>query len=373
MKYILWGRGVDAERFYYQYRNKINILFCVDSNCCEGSRFHELEVYPPEAVDGVDAKILIATRQYYYEIKETLTNKGYLEYQDFIYCFDFDKKIVFIHGNCHCRVIKKYLQSSDIFSKNYMFGDWPFIFEFDEEGLDEQKLKACDVFIHQDIQRNNSKGYCFSDEYILPKLKKDCIEICIPNLYDFPKAMFFSQSKINPRGGKIGRRDNPFSYAEEAIDKAISENIFEETEILDMLQGDFEDYGVIQNQWKSDLLKWRIREEGWDIAIIDFIEENYQKKQLFYDIGHPSNHLLKEMANRILRLLGIDELVKDIDAEWELDAHEVPVYPCIRRALCLEWAQQFLRKNSFEKIILGNSNMDLEEYIREYIYWSYTK
>lgn len=32
VKYILWGRGVDAERFYYQYRDKIDILFCVDSN-----------------------------------------------------------------------------------------------------------------------------------------------------------------------------------------------------------------------------------------------------------------------------------------------------------------------------------------------------
>lgn len=373
MKYILWGRGVGAERFYYQYRDKIDILFCVDSNCSEGSRFHELGVYSPEAVTGVDAKILIATSQYYNEIKETLTNKGYLEYQDFIYCFDFDKKIVFIHGNCHCRVIKKYLQSSDIFSENYTFGDWPLIFECDEDGLDEQKLKACDVFIHQDIQGNNSKGYRFSDEYILPKLKKDCIKICIPNLYGFPKAMFFSQSENNPRGGKIGGMDNPFFYAEKVIDKAISENIFDETKVLDMLQGDFENCCVIQNQWESDLLKWRTREESWDIDIIDFIEENYQKKQLFYDIGHPSNYLLKEIANRILKLFKIDELVKDIDAKWELDAHEVPVYPCIRRALSLEWTQQFIRKSSYAKIILGNGHMDFEEYIREYIYWSYIK
>lgn len=184
---------------------------------------------------------------------------------------------------------------------------------------------------------------------------------------------YFSQSKVNQKGGRIGRRDNPFYYAEEVIDKAFSENIFEEAKILDMLQDDFEDYFVIQNQWESDLLKWRTREKSWDINIIDFIEENYQKKQLFYDIGHPSNYLLKEIANRILKLFKIDDLVKDIDAEWELDAHEVPVYPCIRRALSLEWTQQFMRKNSFEKIILGNTYMDFEEYIREYIYWSYTK
>lgn len=194
MKYILWGRGVDAERFYYQYRDKIDILFCVDSNWSGGgSKFHELEVYSPEALTGVDAKILISTSQYYNEIKKTLINKGYLEYQDFNYCFDFDKKIVFIHGNCLCRVIKKYLQSSDFFPKNYVFGDWPLIYECGEEGIDEQKLKACDVFIHQDIQRNNSKGIYFSDEYILPKLKEDCIKICIPNLYGFPKAIFFAE------------------------------------------------------------------------------------------------------------------------------------------------------------------------------------
>lgn len=124
----------------------------------------------------------------YKEIKKQLQDMGFIEYEDFCYCFNIDKKLVFINENCHCGIIKSYLESSSEFSRKYVFGDWPLIFQ--KEVYDERIVKYCDLFIHQDIRKDNSIEYMYSDEYILPKLRNDCVRLCIPNLYGFPKAFF---------------------------------------------------------------------------------------------------------------------------------------------------------------------------------------
>ena len=50
-----------------------------------------------------------------------------------------------------------------------------------------------------------------------------------------------------------------------------------------------------------------------------------------------------------------------------MDAHESPIYPCVRDALGLKWDIQYIRKQG-KKFV---KNMDLAEYIREYIDWCY--
>lgn len=44
-KCILWGTGVDAERFLYRERDYADILYCIDSNREE--MFHGFEVRKP--------------------------------------------------------------------------------------------------------------------------------------------------------------------------------------------------------------------------------------------------------------------------------------------------------------------------------------
>lgn len=46
-EYIIWGTGWEAEKFYYQYHNKINILYFAD-NFNYGRKFYELPIKKPE-------------------------------------------------------------------------------------------------------------------------------------------------------------------------------------------------------------------------------------------------------------------------------------------------------------------------------------
>lgn len=274
-EFVIWGTGLDAEKFYYQYYNKINISHCVD-NFNYGSKWHGLEIMKPDSLIGKKYKILVATSAYYNDIKQQLSEMGFIEYRDFDYCFHVNKKIVFINGNCHCRVIKRYLETSKKFSAHYAFGDFPLVFE--KKDYDENSLKYCDLYIHQDIRKDNSIGYKYSDEYIIPRLKKECIKCCIPNLYGFPKALFYTNHEVNIKGSNIGKIDNPFFYREAIIDSCIEQN-YSFQDICEKLKGEFIIEKEITEQFKHDQRRLLSREEGWDIKISDYLYENYQSVQ----------------------------------------------------------------------------------------------
>lgn len=370
-KYIVWGIGWEAEQFYYQYHDRIDILYFVD-NFNHGRKFYKLEVKKPELATLKRGKILVATSEYYEQIKKQLYEMGFIEHRDFEYCFNVNKKIVFINGNCHCDIIKQYLKTSQKFSQQYAFGDWPFIFQ--NKDYDEKILEYCDLFIHQDIRENNSVGYKYSDEYILPRLRKDCIQCCIPNLYGFPKAMFYKNNKISDENCEHVKVYNPFLYREEIIDDGI-EHRDSFQNIVEKLKGEFVDSDEVIFQFEKDKEALLKREERWDVKISDFIYKKYQKTQLFYDVGHPTNTLLKEISNRILTYLGIDN-TDLVEIDTNVGCYEVPIYECIRKALNIEWADTYFRKksSSASRFVLGGTlEMDLEEYIKEYIWWYYGK
>lgn len=51
----------------------------------------------------------------------------------------------------------------------------------------------------------------------------------------------------------------------------------------------------------------------------------------------------------------------------------MPVYPCIKKALKLEWDVSSLRKKmkGIQRFVLDDKEMNLTEYIREYVWWNY--
>ena len=50
-KYIIWGTGWEAERFYYQYHDKIQIIYFVD-NHNYNRKFYGMDVKSPDKLWG---------------------------------------------------------------------------------------------------------------------------------------------------------------------------------------------------------------------------------------------------------------------------------------------------------------------------------
>ena len=265
------------------------------------------------------------------------------------------------------QIIKEYLLSSTDFCEKYAL--YPFIPIQNLSGkIEEEVLCNCDLFIHQDIQAANEFGYELSDEYVLPKLKDSCFSITVPNLYNLGNGFFPGMSlAANPNNKAICAGKSAFGmfpYTDPVIDKAIREGKDEKT-ILEVCHGEVYTEKEILDNFSQTFTKIEEREKNWDIPIYDFLMSYCKKELLFYDIGHPTNFVLRYIATEVLKMLGCSS--EEIECKWTLGEHQMPIYPIVSKVLELEYKQEYLRTESTGKKLLDD--MDFDEYVKEYIYW----
>lgn len=368
-KIVLFGTGSVAESFYRQFKNEVEILFCVDNTEKQNRTFHNLKILPPLKKNLTDYFVVVAS-SFYYEIRKQLIQLGLKEFVDFTYNGCIKKKIAILHGNCHIEVIREYLMKSCEFSKEYEIYPSVPICNLKEDNFDDSILENCDLFIHQDIQINNPFSIKFSDNYTLKRLKKNCITIIIPNLFGLGQG-FFPQTVRNPRNKMYnGDPSGMFPDGDENIIRLMEQNL-SINEIVNILTTkDVYNSDKVIDNFNYYIEKIRRREENWDIKILDDILKKYRLEKLFYDIGHPTNSILEEISKGILRKLDIFDDEKII-LDSCLEMHEVPIYPGVCESLGLQFNENIIRKKSIKK--LRDVKMNFEEYIREYIEWCYTE
>lgn len=195
------------------------------------------------------------------------------------------------------------------------------------------------------------------------------IEITVPHLFGLGKA-FFPQSAWNQRNEWInnaGDVNGMFPHADVIIDKCVKEGMSTDDIITYCKSDDALDREAIVTNFDIYMEKIKEREKAWDIKIYDFIKQKYRNEKLFYDVGHPTNVIMKKICRDILNILGIEE--SNIYTDENMDMHENPVYPAVKHWLKMEWDEQEIRKSGSAKKCC--SKMDFEEYIREYLWWNY--
>ena len=183
-KYVLYGVGLDCEIFCYKNKDIIpQIAYCIDKNR-NGEFYYGIPIYSlNDAPDLSSHTILVTTRwELYEQIKPLLAERNLSEYKNFMWHCCFQKKIVLINMNCYSYTLPAYLNESTFFRTHYCIIPTPRIHENTAKCIDDNLICNCDIFIHQDIQANNTYGYLLSDEYILSRIKPSCISITVPNL-----------------------------------------------------------------------------------------------------------------------------------------------------------------------------------------------
>ncbi len=374
---VIFGTGLDAVKCAYSFYNRgICIKYFLNNNS-RIDTFLGCPVYEPDSKylsDKVYVIVAVGTMPTYLVLSKQLKELHLGEFTDFIYYKWIDKKLVLLHGNCHMTVIHAYLESSKKFSTKYAIYPNPLIQENREKRIDSRVLENCDLWIHEDIQKDNIYGYFLSDTYIRQKWRgtgrgNEKKEIIIPHLFGLGKA-FFPQYGWNKRNEKINNaRDTNgmFPHSDCIIDRCVEEGMIVE-DIITFCKSDLAlDEETIFQNFEVYMKKIMEREKSWDISIYDFILLNYKKNKLFYDAGHPTNTILKKICEDILNKLDIKE--ENIYTNINLDTHEIPVYPVVRHSLKMEWEENEIRKSSTAKKMC--SYMDFEEYIREYLWWNY--
>ena len=225
-KYVLYGIGVEAEYFLYRNQDVLqNVSFCIDRK--DVNTFYGLEVCHLEDVDLpqlIDTHYFIVAAgedRAFEEIKKELCKYGLREWEHFIWSKAFHRKVVVINANCHGDAVKKYLSQSASFWNGYMI--YPTMAVHLSEGvIDVDLLKHTDVYIHQDIRKENSIGYQLSDEYVQQFLPKGVMDICIPNLVGMGKWMYPSLGGLD-KVSNPGKESLYVLYRDWVLDEAAKE------------------------------------------------------------------------------------------------------------------------------------------------------
>lgn len=339
-------------------------------------KFYGVSVYRPTKENCSAHLVVVASRAHYEEISIELTEFGLEELKDYIPYEALGKKTVLIHGNCHTDIIKRYLNNSDTFVRQYWIYPLPMIQNNKKGYIKDHLLRNCDVFICQDIRGDNPCDKRLSAEYLLNKAGGT--KICFPNLFGlgeifFPQAERGNSHDVdlwnNPRGVEIPA--GLFNYRDVNIDCLWRKGERDIHRIAEYLESDIYDEKCLRKHFEEKIAKWEQRETLCNIKILHYIKANYRKIQLFWEPAHPCNVLLKELSGEILKLLNISEHeIEEID--FSFGATEMPIYKCVRKALGLEYDNKYIRNwYPLERAKLTEEKMDLEEYVREYCYWCY--
>lgn len=314
-----------------------------------------------------DLYTVIATSpEVYLQAADELRNEGKREFEDFAYYEWLFKDVVLLHGNCHMAIIRKFLLSSSAFTDRYAIYPYPLLVSDTKEFRTEPEIfRHIDVWIHQDIRRDNQFGYKLSDDYIRSCVRPEIKEIIIPHLYGIGK-MLFPQSIALAGNEAINDgldEDGIFLHGDKVIEEALDRGMNIDEVITYCKSDSVMSEKEIRDNFSTCITKLEEREKSWDIPVLDFIRDNYQKVKLFYDDGHPTNFVMKRIAEEILKRLQIDDL--QIHCSCKMDLNEKYVYPVVKRVLGLDWEDKEIRVTG-KKLA---EHMDFEEYIREYCWW----
>lgn len=324
--------------------------------------------------------LAVTTWGEYIRLKDELAKQGLKEFDNFFYWEAYIKKIAVVHANCYGSAYMEFLKKSQDFAGEYFLYPLPAIHTNMAGRLDEALLKNCDLFIHQDIRKDNRYGYYFSDEYILPRLNKDCKRLVVPNLVPFTEVIFPKSFVTGaPRINLHGATQDVLFAGNRILDEA-----FQSGKDLEGIMAEFLDVNIVSEKEKQQVRdhfdekmeSLRKREEKWDVKIRDYILENYQEYKLFTDLSHPSLKLMSEICRRIGKTLGLRDILEiQLDNDYEMV--EMYVMPWVKDALGLKFSEKYVRSNNRLNLPnrnkLGDGRMGLREYIREYVYWKFGK
>lgn len=379
-KVVVWGTGKDSVKATYRLSEAGISVFkyvCgVNRANCESFMNRPLES-ADDSIYGKEYFYVVAVREVFWkEVKDWLINTGHSEFEDFVFwkTIDSHRKMVMLHGNCHFDIIQLFLESSSIFNARYWIYPYERVCFLRENRYYDRLIQYTDVWIYQHIKPDNSICYEISDEYTLPLLRQDALKLSVPNYYHLGKILFPQTVQGNQLNPPIreGKDKNGFFPRSDSVIDGWMNNHPEEFKIKDLLEYCYSDEAlpedVILENYNFMAEKIKVREENCDIKVSDFIIGNFMDKQMFYDLGHPTNVVLKQISRGILRKLGISD-DEDIVCADSLCYHEDPVYPQVRKALGLKWERKYIRDNDKSKKI--NENMDFSEYVREYLMWCY--
>jgi hypothetical protein len=174
-----------------------------------------------------------------------------------------------------------------------------------------QNLSEYDIVVSQPVSKTYKNNIIYSTYH----LRQLCLQLNIPHYvmvncyftgYD-PLAFQFTDLSHN----FYRLANNSTHIPGICVESALTGNTYK---TMQAWKGDYYTEKMIMDNLKKTIQNLKDREQrvfddddiSVDITISDFIEENYQRAQLFHVYNHPSNVLLKELMYRMLKVINVN-------------------------------------------------------------------
>lgn len=399
----IWGAGVRGREAYYELKKKFHIVGFLDSDI----RKKDMEIVDGKRVLGqevcVKDTLIVISCGKWLEVLQTLKGRGlnvlvdYIPYHmllgkkiclhEMLDCFGTEntllylqevkkhKKIALLYGNCQTEIIANMLEYNHDFESQYTLLRVPQVHLYRDEEQVEQIfyqngiMGLVDLFIYQNVKENNRFYTRLGTDTILEQVSEACRKIPIHNIY-FDGYFIQFEADENRYFENFLKKD--FPYTDIFVNRFLEEGKNAD-EIIKLLEDDelVPEYRIIE-RCEESIENLRQRERSVEVAIVDFIEDNYREEQLFYTCNHPKNIVIYEYVKRILKTIGIEKTDKFTEEEMNMEfgtlgmANSFPVFPCVIKALGLK------KYDTKAHISNVSSNLiTMDAYIREYIYRCY--
>lgn len=313
-------------------------------------------------------------------IEIQLNNEGFRMYQDFVEShiasaiFE-NKKIALFYGQCVLRDIFQCLKKVPAFEKEYM-SIWTQTSKH-QAVIGNRVLyytkELCDLYVYTPKILDRDSIYNISRE----ELPKDCQAVSVSNLIVslywpqiVPDIETFNEWYIHPYNAK---RDLDFYHTlyrweDRNINRMVSEGMMTEEIVKILSDENFYSEKQVNKTKKVSLKLISIAEKGVDIAVGDFIEDNYRSIRLYQNYIHSNKIVVWEYVRRLLNQIGVSTSeVAQLEKESPEHIHEggdVPIYPSVAKCLNLE----FIDKKTIYEVMTGKEivYMTFGEYIEHY-------
>ena len=262
-----------------------------------------------------------------------------------------------IYGNCQAIPLRQILSRSKSFSSKFELVGLHLkpVHLLTNEDWDELKslLESVDLFIYQNAAERFG---IFGTNNLLTYLKPSCIKLAYPSLFFKgynPETVFLSN--VNFRPNRFVNYDD-LNFVRVYITYGISGIAIMRKHVC---APDFYDEEFFHHNFRESIGELQKREGICNVIISDFIENNWRSQRLFFSVNHPSNIVLNELANRILKYLAMPCLTPlELFENQFLGGIILPIYHSICRQL------GFGFDNSVK---IGNLWFSLEDYIEKSI------
>lgn len=364
---IIYGTGNTGTDFYQKNKVKLNLKLCTSSDKITNP-INGLDVVERIELNR-ETDFIIVCSIHHKEITNRLTFEGweegvnYLCHDKFIKRYDAEsdhKIIMVVIGQCHLDRISQAFGNLAV-SEQYA------VWFFNEREVcvsgdmfDYFKVRECVDILRQAnillkpavVTSSRVKDFEYFAECLPPKCR--IISFSLPMLesywpQDRGRESVVGKYYITHQNIKIP------AYVERDY---VIENYIDEgkttAEIIKYISDDkFFNREEVLNNHQQTLKRGYFQDRLSEVKITDYIEENYNKKRLFYDRGHFGEDMLKVYLMRLLKILGEPDQKQEIDA---LDAkryfgiNEAPIYPSTAQILNLE----FINDESMIQMRLAN-------------------